>query len=105
MTKLEKLYSIIENSKDVGVKLGKGLLEKWSVTSGQWLVIGSRFQVCSIKSQAVTIGQAARLSAEPTAYHQVSSCRQSRRHTTGSSRQYPRHKKSHKKHYLKHNYS
>ena len=54
MTKLEKLYSIIENSKDVGVKLGKGLLEKWSVTSGQWLVIGSRFQVCSIKSQAVT---------------------------------------------------
>ena len=28
MTKLEKLYSIIENSKDVGVKLGKDVL--WS---------------------------------------------------------------------------
>ena len=28
MTKLEKLYSIIENSKDVGVKLGKDVLEQ-----------------------------------------------------------------------------
>jgi len=51
MTKLEKLYSIIENSKDVGVKLGKGLLEKWSVTSGQWIVIGSRFKVQGSKFQ------------------------------------------------------
>ena len=28
MTKLEKLYSIIENSKDVGVKLGKDVLQQ-----------------------------------------------------------------------------
>jgi hypothetical protein len=27
MTKLEKLYSIIENSRDVGVKLPKGVLQ------------------------------------------------------------------------------
>ena len=28
MTKLEKLYSIIENSRDVGVKLPKGVLQQ-----------------------------------------------------------------------------
>lgn len=28
MTKLEKLYSIIENSRDVGVKLPKGALQQ-----------------------------------------------------------------------------
>lgn len=28
MTKLEKLYSIIENSKDVGVKLTKDVLQQ-----------------------------------------------------------------------------
>ena len=28
MTKLEKLYSIIENSRDVGVKLPKGVLHQ-----------------------------------------------------------------------------
>ena len=28
MTKLEKLYSIIENSKDVGVKIGKDVLQQ-----------------------------------------------------------------------------
>jgi hypothetical protein len=28
MTKLEKLYSIIENSRDVGVKLDKGELQQ-----------------------------------------------------------------------------
>lgn len=28
MTKQEKLYSIIENSKDVGVKLGKDVLQQ-----------------------------------------------------------------------------
>ena len=33
MTKLEKLYSIIENSKDVGVKLGKDVLWRRYPTS------------------------------------------------------------------------
>ena len=28
MTKLEKLYSIIENSREVGVKLSKGVLQQ-----------------------------------------------------------------------------
>lgn len=48
MTKLEKLYSIIENSKDVGVKLGKGLLEKWTVASGQWSVAGGQWTFLKI---------------------------------------------------------
>ena len=44
MSKLEKLYSIIENSRDVGVKLPKGVLqqveelEKVTVGTGTCLV-------------------------------------------------------------------
>jgi hypothetical protein len=33
MTKLEKLYSIIENSREVGVKLSKDVLQQYEETS------------------------------------------------------------------------
>ena len=40
MTKLEKLYSIIENSRDVGVKLPKGVLQQVEELAGEYLCEG-----------------------------------------------------------------
>ena len=46
MTKLEKLYSIIENSRDVGVKLPKGVLQQ--VKNWKRVSLRKRFFLLSV---------------------------------------------------------